>query len=276
VATITIRETPTNEDEELIYDSKNFWNGARRLIDDIDGDMKQVNSGYCRMNASGNPRLDILGDAGDCHAILITDAGPSDDPETFGRFYLGKCNYNMKIQRRVRFLTESAITDSTKVNARHQFRQYCVEVLGMSKSEADKIPDTKVLGGLGFHVKRKNGGTEIEIVHGAGGSCGCDKEVTLPFTIKTGEYYDTIYTVWHDNDTKTLYEKQEIEYPIGSGHKEIVNVKCTNVPSQFFNQKEIEEWSEIWVGRLNGEGGKIEYERVQVWKLNKKPAGLAN
>jgi len=269
--TVTIRpegEEPPEEPTDgmvKIWDSQEGFKGPRRLVEDIEGDQSVPDSGYKRMNASGHPRLDILGDEKEQHAILITD--PKDDgSESFGRWYLGKKNFNVMMRRMVRFITESAITDSSKLNARHQFRDYCMEVLGMSKDEADNIPDKKVQGGLGFHVKRNEAGFKIEVVHGTSGN---GKDVKLPFTIKTGEYYNTQYWIWHTEDNKLLVEHQ-IEYPIGSGYKTMIN-ESFDAPEQFHNQAEFDEWSEAWIGRLNGKGGKIEYGRIELFKLLKKP-----
>ena len=251
-------ENPTEEGLVLIYDSKDFWKGPRRMVTEIEGDDKIPDSGYIRPNASGHPKVDVLGDEGDCHAVLINEKGPADDPVTFGRFYLGKCTYNTMMERTVAILSDSMETDSTKFG-RHQYRDVVDK----------KAPDSKVQGGVGFHVKRNEAGTSVEIVHGNEGD---DIKKPLPTNIKTGEFYNTRYWVWHTED-KRLLVKHQIEYPIGTGYKTVINQEM-EAPDQFFNEAEFLAWSEIWVGRGNGEGGKIEYARVRVYKLTKKPADM--
>lgn len=248
-------EQPPSQGEELLYSSNihGKWNnGVKRTVTKIEGENKP-NGKYIRMNASGKPRMHILGNG---EGILETDKG-DDGGDTHGRAYIGACNYNCRLQKQTMFMDDTADNDSDKLNARHQF--------------ADEIqkdaPDTKKQGGLGnawFRDQMKN---KIEVVHAKGSACSYSGSFSPK--MKTGEWFGTKFSVWHDNEKKIIYEKSELEYPLGTGFRIVKEHECKDAPSQFFNEKDFNDWSEFWL-RENGYG-RIKHRNVELYKITKKP-----
>jgi len=252
---VVIPPPPPDTDEEAkdnpgegmskVYDSRDFFGGEARTVYTSEGS-KDADSGGVHINASGKPRLHILGDKGKKHSILecLEDG--------HGRFYTRKCNYDASLVRKVRFLDDTVDNDSTKIDSRHQYRD-----------EVDKnASDEETQGGTGNAWHKSEVDAKIEVVHG--GASACSFKDALTPNLKKGEYYKTRFTVLHNNDKKEIKEKAEIEYPIGTGWRTVLEKTCTSAPDQFFNESQFMEWSEYW-NRINGKG-RIEYEYIKLYR----------
>ena len=209
-------------------------NKVKRTITDREGTI--------HINASGNPVLKVNEDG--TFSLVCSSIG-------HGRWYFTAPNYDCVLERKARMLSITVDNDSTKVNSRHQYRD-----------EIDpQGTDEETQGGLGNAWHRNEVDQKIEVVHG--GASACPKTETI--TIKGSDWYRTRFTVKHDDAKKEISQISELEYPIGSGFKKVLEQNCTAAPDQFFNKAQIMEWSETW-NRLNGKG-EINYEYVNLYAL---------
>lgn len=223
------------------------WSKGSITFDDILGDDSKPNSKYIRCNASGNPTCTLLPSE---KALVLSVSGA----DNHGRLYFGVCNFDCVLEKESMLMDSGADNDSTKVDSRHQYRDVV----------DDNAPDTKVQGGLGNAWHRNEVNQKGEWVHGK--SSGCADEAALK--IETGQWYRTRYTVRHDIANKKIYELSEIEYPLGSGYRKVLEQTCTSAPDQFFNKQEFLDWSEFWLRCNTGNtGGKIKHRKIKMWSL---------
>lgn len=240
---------PTPTPGTLLYNSDVDidWSKGQITFDDILGDDSKPNSKYIRCNASGNPTCTLLPSE---KALVLSVSGA----DNHGRLYFGVCNFDCVLEKESMLMDSGADNDSTKVDSRHQYRDVV----------DDNAPDTKVQGGLGNAWHRNEVNQKGEWIHGK--SSGCADEAALK--IETGQWYKTRYTVRHDIANKKIHEVSEIEYPLGSGFRKVLEQTCTSAPDQFFNKQEFLDWSEFWLRCNTGTtGGKIKHRKIKMWSL---------
>lgn len=272
--TVTIREeeVPDEDGLQLVYDSDRdiAWDDIQAILeqnnaglkdtekldyvryDNIYGDQSKVDSGYIRTNASGNPRL-LLFPA--TKEICLEHDGK------YGRLYFGKRNYNSKLVCKLKY--DSCDNGfSAKLRNRHQFRQYCREVLGYTKEEADKIAIELVQGGQGLGLRCGEYDNDLEIEHDTGEVSGPNG--TFSPKLESGKYHDLEFSVY-DKDGKIHVIDIVNGKKIGEG-----DVKA---PSQFFKQELFNEWSEFWIRYNTAEkpNQRLFVKQVKLYKYTKLP-----
>jgi len=194
-------------------------------FDNIYGDQSKVDSGYIRTNASGDPRL-LLFPA--THEICLEHDGK------YGRLYFGKRNYNSKLVCKLK--VDSCDNGfSAKLRNRHQFRQYCREVLGYTQEEADAIADILVQGGQGIGLRCSSVDNDLEVWHG--------KEISGP----SGSFSPKIEPNVYQNLEFSVFDKSGKIHIIDKLNGKIIKEGDISAPSQFFNKSNFDEWSEFWI-----------------------------